>query len=192
MDRKAFLRTTVRGGFCCGALLALPGERAGAEETPAGPGACSEATQRAAADKEFIDHWLTDLLDTMDTTLDEPTRIRLIEGCGQGCYRRHQFKQNIAAAAQGDLDKLLEAYKKNFEVWRDGETVHIRYGEVSKICYCPVVRDRHPGPNDLHCHCTKATHRTIFETALGRPFDVEIVESVRRGGKTCHFLVHLA
>jgi hypothetical protein len=27
---------------------------------------------------------------------------------------------------------------------------------------------------------------------LGRPFRVEIAESLRRGGKTCHFVVHLS
>ncbi len=44
---------------------------------------------------------------------------------------------------------------------------------------------------DVHCECTRATHQAVFETALGRPFRVEIVESLRRGGKTCHFIVHL-
>jgi len=44
---------------------------------------------------------------------------------------------------------------------------------------------------DLHCECTRATHQTVFEAALGRALPVEILETVRRGGTTCHFLVHL-
>jgi len=50
----------------------------------------------------------------------------------------------------------------------------------------PAARGRDP-----HCDCTRATHQAIFETALERPFKVEVLESVRRGKKTCHFLVHV-
>ena len=56
----------------------------------------------------------------------------------------------------------------------------VRYGETSKRCYCPVVRDRPAKPSDLHCECTRATHQSIFEAALGRPVPVEVVnESVQ-------------
>jgi hypothetical protein len=77
-------------------------------------------------------------------------------------------------------------------VWREGDTVHVRYGEVSRRCYCPVVKARAPKLDDLHCECTRMTHQSIFEAALGREVKVEVVESLRRGGKTCHFLAHLA
>ena len=63
---------------------------------------------------------------------------------------------------------------------------------TSKRCYCPVVRDRPAKPSDLHCECTRATHQSIFEAALGRPVPVEVVETLRRGGKTCHFVARLA
>jgi hypothetical protein len=55
-----------------------------------------------------------------------------------------------------------------------------------------VVKERAARPDDLHCECTRATHQSIFETALGRPIRVEVRETLRRGGKTCHFLAHLA
>jgi hypothetical protein len=141
--------------------------------------------------KEFIQNWLTDLLNSMDKVLDRETQVKIIEGCGKGCFDRHKFKQDIAAKGKDDLEKLIDAYKQNFEIWRNGDIVHIRYGEVSSRCYCPAANYRPAKPNDLHCECTRMTHQTIFETALGRPFKVDIVESLRRGGKTCHFAVHL-
>ena len=142
-------------------------------------------------EKQFIVNWLTDLLDTIDTELDEETKVKLIAGCGRGCFLRHQFKQDIANQGKGNLQKLIEAYKHNFEVWQEGNQVHIRYGAVSEYCYCPVAQALPPKPRDLHCECTRATHQTIFETALERSFKVEIVESLRRGGNTCHFVVSL-
>ncbi len=75
---------------------------------------------------------------------------------------------------------------------RPVEAVHVRYGEVSSRCYCPVVQERPGTTNDLHCECTRATHQSIFETALGRPVEVEILETLRRGGRTCHFRARLA
>jgi len=44
----------------------------------------------------------------------------------------------------------------------------------------------------MPCECTRATRQTIFEAALERPVKVEIVESLRRGGRTCHFAATVA
>jgi hypothetical protein len=142
-------------------------------------------------EKEFIQNWFMDLMDAMETKLDHETRISLMEACGRGCFRRFEFKQEIARQGQGSLENLINAYKQNFEIWQENSLVHIRYGEISAGCYCPAARFRPAKPGDLHCECTRTTHQTIFETALGRPLQVEVVESMRRGGKTCHFVVHL-
>lgn len=142
-------------------------------------------------EKAFLEGWLTDLLDAMQTELDEPTRIRLMAACGRGCFLRHSFKQELAAQGQGNLENLIAALQNNFEAWQADDGVHIRYGETSAHCYCPVLPERAGAPDELHCHCTRATHQTIFETALGRPVQVEILESLRRGGKTCHFLARV-
>jgi len=153
--------------------------------------ALEEQLKRQEQEKDFVQNWLTDLLDAMETELDSAMRIRLIEACGKGCFRRFDFKQEIARQGRDSLENLIKAYKHNFEIWQEDSLVHIRYGEVSSGCFCPAARFRPAKPGDLHCECTRATHQAIFETALGRHFLVEVVESVRRGGKTCHFVVHL-
>lgn len=184
MDRKEFFEKSLKYGLCTGAMLSLrPADILGSQET--------DDLAQLKSEKEFIQNWLTDLLDTIDAELDLPTKIKLIEGCGKGCYRRHTFKQDIAKKGQGSLDKLIEAYNENFEIWREDDIVHIRYGETSPGCYCPAARYREAKPNDLHCECTKATHQAIFKEALNRDFQIDILETVRRGGKTCHFAVHV-
>lgn len=189
MNRFQFLRDSWQWACATGAALCLPRAAAAADE-PAPP-TCDRLLEREKGEKQFVGGWLNDLLDTMQAQLDEKTRIRLIEGCGRGCFLRHKFKQDIAEAGKGDADKLLAAYKRNFEVWREGDLFHVRYGAVSSRCYCPVAALVPAKPGDLHCECTRTTHQTIFETALGRPIKVEILESLRRGGKTCHFAAHL-
>ena len=184
MDRKEFFTASVKGTLGCCAL-ALFGESAPAQTQ-------AEKPPEKDPEKEFTKNWMEDLFDSMYKELDEPTRVKVMAGCGRGCFRRFQFKQDIAKQGTGSVDKLLEAYKKNFEVWRDGDLVHVRYGAVSKLCYCPAARYHPTRPNDMHCECTRATHQTVFETALGRPIKMEIVESLRRGGQTCHFVAHVA
>lgn len=187
MNRKEFFRSSLAAGACAGCFL-MPVASVVAAETPQPE---DEKYMQLLQEKVFIQNWLSDLLDTIDENLDEPSKQFLLAGCGKGCFNRHQFKRDIAEQGKGDVDKLIATYKKNFEVWKEGNTVHVRYGEVSQGCYCPAAKYRPAKPNDLHCECTRATHQTIFETALGRRVDVKILESVRRGNKTCHFLARL-
>jgi hypothetical protein len=184
MNRKEFFRNSLAMSACAGCFL-IPGSGLLANESIPED---DEKYKQLLQEKEFIQNWLSDLMGTIETELDEATKVKLLAGCGRGCFNRFKFKSDIAERGKGSVDKLLEAYKSNFEVWKEGNTVHVRYGEVSQGCYCPAAKYRPAKPNDLHCECTRATHQTIFETALGRPVDVKILESVRRGNKTCHFL----
>jgi hypothetical protein len=142
-------------------------------------------------EKEFIQNWLSDLLDEMEIELDRPTLVRLYAACGRGCFLRHAFKRELALQGKGSLDKLIAAMQNNFEVWKAEDGVHIRYGETAARCYCPVVPNRTGSLDELHCECTRATHQAIFEAALGSPAQVEIIETLRRGGKTCHFVARV-
>lgn len=189
MNRKEFSETILKAGMCTCALMMFTSSGVATSLTPRS--SLRQTTEPPAEDVDFIANWLNDLMDTMESTLDRETQIKLIEGCGRGCFNRHQFKKEIAEEGKEDLEKLISAYRRNFEIWKDGNAVHIRYGEVSKRCYCPVANRRPAKDNDIFCECTRSTHQTIFETALRKPVKVEVAESLRRGGKTCHFVVHV-
>jgi hypothetical protein len=187
MDRKSFTQKLVLLGVCPFVIQNLSGSESSATNVVQ-----DDKLQALQSQKQFIENWLSDLLDSMDENLDRKIQEKIVGNCGVACFNRYQFKKDIAINGSGDLDKLIESYKKNFEIWKDGPTVHIRYGEVSKGCYCPAANYRISKPNDIHCECTRNTHKTIFETALGKSFKVDIAETVRRGGKTCHFIVYLS
>jgi hypothetical protein len=174
---------------CCGliALARSPGFVETSSATISNGPPCDDG------ELKFIQNWVTDLMEAIDTELNESEKIKLMSGCGRACYRRFQFKQDIAAKGKGSVDELIKAYKTNFEIWReDQDKVHIRYGAVNKNgCYCPAAKFRKSKPMDIHCYCTRATHETIWESALGKPVKIEILQTVRRGDPTCHFLVHL-
>ena len=189
MNRKEFLKKSMWLGISSGALVVL--NQSGGQLQAAAPS--EEDVTRLKGDKQFVENWLTDLLNTIGEELDEKTTVKLIEGCGRGCYQRHEFKRNLAKEGKGDLEKLLAAYRKIFgSVEREGNVVHIRFNSRQHGCYCPVLRERPSKINALHCHCHKGTHEAIFEAALGRPYKAEIVASVRRGDEQCHFKISLA
>jgi len=187
MDRKAFTQKLALLGVCPFVIQNLSGS-----EPPVNGMVQDDNLSAIQSQKQFVENWLADLLESIDKNLDRETQEKIVGNCGVACFNRYQFKKDIAINGSGDLDRLIESYKKNFEIWKDGNTVHIRYGEVSQSCYCPAANYRAPKPDDIHCECTRNTHKTIFETALGRQFNVEVAESLRRGGKTCHFIVHLS
>jgi hypothetical protein len=187
MDRKSFTKKLALLGVCPFVIQNLNGS-----DLASGTSDQDDKLNALQSQKQFVENWLADLLDSIDKNLDRKTQEKIVGNCGVACFNRFQFKKDIAISGSGDLDKLIESYRKNFEIWKDGDTVHIRYGEVSKNCYCPAANYRTPKPNDIHCECTRNTHKTIFETALGRTFRVDIAESLRRGGKTCHFIVYLS
>lgn len=187
MNRAEFLQRTAKYacGFCAATVMAPRlGAATDATATPV-----DEALKRSQAENSFVNNWLSDLFAAIDEHLDPTARIKLLEACGHGCYKRHKFKQDIAQAGKGDVDKLIQAYKANFGIRREGDVVHITYGGGK--CYCPAARNRPARPNDLHCECTRATHEKIWSEALGQPYRIELVETVRRGGKRCHLIVRL-
>lgn len=178
MQRNVFLQYLVGLGAC-------PLMMANASAHAGNPALKSD---NSAGEPTFIENWLSDLLNTMDKTLNRNTQEKLLAGCGRGCFDRHSFKQEIAAKGKGNIDELLNAYHQFFEAWIEEDKFHIRFGETSSRCYCPVVQNIKPKINDIHCECTRATQQAILETALGKPVKVDIVETLRRGGKTCHFV----
>ncbi len=189
LTRADFLRLT--RNLACGACLgSLFGRGASGAEPSASAGPDGgESLRRAKQSYEFAENWLADFMAELDAEVDAATRVRLFEACGRGCYRRHPFKQAIAAEGRGDLDRLLGAYRRNFNIERVGDVVHIWYGDH---CYCPAAQGRPARRGDLQCECTKATHQAIFEEALGRRPRADIAESIRRGGKTCHIRIYLS
>ena len=186
MKRSEFIRTSASLACASCATLVLGAPGAGAETHA---GASEKALKQAQNENAFTNNWMTDLFAAIDAEVDPATKLKLMQATGRGCFNRHKFKQEIAEAGKGDVDKLIEAYRKNFGIERDGDDVHIRYG--GGICYCPAAKNRPARPNDLHCECTRFTHETIFETALGRHVPIELVASVRRGDANCHLIAHL-
>jgi len=158
---------------------------------------------RAAKRMEFGDGWVRRFFDVIDKTLDEPTRKTLMTANGKACFRTYagpptkqagpdafeQFAQWIAKNGK-ERGYSIEGKVISFEFVGSAET-----GQASpeSLCLCPMAEAQAPGNfSSTYCLCSVGYVQEMHERRLGRPLEVELVDSVLRGGKRCKFKITVA
>lgn len=161
-------------------------------EGPAGEelGTASEgydAQTSPAAKAQF----LKQLMDRMDEMLEEGVRRRVMEECGRQCIGRSTLKRARKVAAEaGDLDDLLARFNQAHlggHLRREGDVIHGSYTR----CYCGSVSKTSELISPTYCHCSCGWYKQLFEAALERPVEVELVESIVQGAEACRFVIRL-
>jgi hypothetical protein len=155
--------------------------------------------------KENISLWVRDAIHRLDSSVDEKTRIQIMESCGRNCAsinkrviesakkRRKKFK---------DLDSFLEAEQrkpmKGTRLHLEGNILYQYYTPHAFTqpmrCYCSLLRGL---PKDTsvsltYCHCSKAFVQKLWESVLEQPVKVELLQSVVSGDSECKFAIHLS
>jgi hypothetical protein len=192
MDRKEFLQTSLHLGACCAAastLVRATRLAAAAEE----PAPCEKTVA-------FAKGWVADFMTQMDARLDEETRRRVMEANGRACYIGGHGAVSPPDPPP-DLDVWLAGFEKHVgkeNLWREGDLVHFKYVANPRglrvadgYCLCPIVEDGPVTLSPTFCHCSVGYVGLIFEGGTGRRAQVTLLDSLRRGGKECHFVVRL-
>lgn len=175
MDRKEFIRKTFFSGAVCACGM-------GMATIPNALG--QEAAKPEDPQEGFRWEWIRTFLANLDSGLDESLRVRFMEACGRDCAKRgatrmvEPFKGNVdgfVAAMAGHLGKD--------NVWREGGLVTLQYPE----CYCPMVSKIKDKISDTWCICSKGWVLEMFGIAAGKPVEVKLVQSIKRGDPVCRF-----
>ncbi|ACB76316.1 hypothetical protein [Opitutus terrae] len=184
VDRKTFLRTTLGCAAQCLALASCPTAlKAAAPATPDDP---ELAKARAAID------WLAPFINREEKNLDRAALVKLLEERGRLCCRTLDFRQKLIHDSAGDVDKLVELMGKIVgpeNCVREADTIRLTYPMAT--CGCGRSPVRAPTPDDPFCECSKSNNRTLFEIVSGRPVQAQVIESPRRGGQHCRFVIQL-
>jgi hypothetical protein len=159
--------------------------------------------ERAAKRMEFADGWTKRFFDAMDQTLDETTRKKLMTANGKACFAAYAgppkgrpgpdaFEQFSKWIAQNGKEKgySIEGKVISFEFIGSAET-----GKASPegLCLCPMVETQPAGKiSPTYCLCSIGYVKELHERQLGRPVEVELTDSVLRGGKRCKFKMTVA
>ena len=158
----------------------------------------------AGSSAQSLSLWLKNAIDKLGSLIDEPTRIRIMEACGTRCaeinkraidsfVRRRQKYQSV--------DEYLAAEEKKpsrgTRLERKGNVVYFYYTpdtfRPGLRCYCSLWRGlpANAKVSRTYCHCSKAFVAKLWQTVLGKPVQVELLQSCISGASECKFAVHL-
>jgi hypothetical protein len=220
MNRKQFLQKACRGGLCaCGAALgfgqSLSGKRERTESQvspPADERWIPELERRmikgaetpAWRKLELAGLWIKDLMQHLDSLLDQETKVRLMQACGRSCYTRAFGVAAETKPTAGEREQYLRLLEsRGFKIQRGDKVLSFTYnwgrdhqnptGLIMRdgYCMCPQVESGPPGLSPTYCYCSTGYVQESFERALGTPVRVELVESLKMGGKDCVFRVEV-
>ena len=222
MDRKQFLKAALKSGVCgcaaaCGFGLGLQAEDGPSPAADGQTGALRGLSQDLHARMregsrspdwariEKAETWIKSLMDNMDALLDENTKIMLMNACGRSCYLNAFGVASDKKPSPEAADRyLLGLERAGFKVEKGGESTTIHFGWAGEqnpqglslkegYCMCPLVENEIPGLSPSYCNCSAGYVAESMERFTGRKVrSVEILESVKRGGKDCRFRVTLS
>lgn len=143
-------------------------------------------------ESELLRKWLEALVTGLDAELDEKTRAQVMEHCGQACavhFGSVEKAQAIKHGAKG-IGDLLDKLNQQEGLWcgrwvKDGDTIY----SICEECGCPLVRVGLVELSPTFCNCSRGWVKAVFETALGRPVEVELEQAIGRGDQVCEFIV---
>ena len=158
--------------------------------------------QIPGASEEELSAWLMEVVQRIDSTLDEPTRLRILERCGHGCADMHNAVEAALARRRqfASLDEYIQAeereHRPGYRCERDGQVLYVYYtpSDMGIRCYCSLW---HGLPEDAcvsltWCNCGRSHQERIWSALLGRPAKVEALASAISGADECRFAVHLS
>ena len=198
LKRKDFLAAMGKAGACmCAAAAGMRAAIAG-PTPPQAPKPGDKTAERAAKRMEFVDGWVRRFFAALDKTVDEASRRKLMVANGRACFAAYagppkktpgpdaleKFKAWIADQGKA-RGYSIEGNVISFEFVGSAET-----GQASpeNVCLCPTAEAQKAGEiSPTFCHCSVGYVQEMHERMLGRPVEVELVDSVLRGGKRCKF-----
>jgi predicted hydrocarbon binding protein len=138
--------------------------------------------------------WLRDAVGRLEQLTGPETSTLIMERCGRQCCGatfRKRVKQVMAeSTSMGEfLTKLNDTGLGGGRLTLKDESI-IAGGYDH--CYCGQVKQtEEPFPTLTYCHCSVGWYRQLFESALERPVEVELVQSIISGAESCEFLIRV-
>jgi hypothetical protein len=155
-------------------------------------------------DKTKIAHWVKNAMERLDASVDEKSRVQIMQNCGYNCAKKNSRVVERAVARRKKFSSLtafleaeLKSPQKGTRLELDGGVLYQFYTPQAFTrpmrCYCGLFRGL---PNDetvskTYCNCSKGFVEKYWETVLQKPVKVDLLQSAISGAKECKFAIHL-
>jgi hypothetical protein len=148
---------------------------------------------------EFSDAWVRRFMDVLDATVDPATRKKIMMANGRACFTEWIKSQGreirpVSFEAWAERHKTPSA---DGSVRVEGNVIYFQYtgsaetGQTSPegICLCPMVESKPAGLSRTYCLCSVGYVKEMHERTFARTCEVELLDSILRGGKRCQFKI---
>jgi hypothetical protein len=133
--------------------------------------------------------WLSQAFQKLSGMVDADTRTQILQNSSCNCDI-HVQKARIAAEKSENMDEFLDRWIWESpifgDMYRDGETLYVTHPR----CVCEWARVADQSISPAFCQCSVGYVKRLFEGALGREVDVDLVKSIAQGDEECKFAVH--
>ncbi len=192
MDRKKFIKSCgmIGMGSCFMPTALSVAADSFHDDSPATP--CEEK-------EKFVQKWVKRFFDVFDKNMDDGKKKEIMQTCGRMCFQGSLEGRKVNPV---DVDVLIDGINKStgeVAAKREGNVVDFHYVSNSNglkvadgYCLCPLVESGPAGLSGTYCECSVGYVREMFKTYTGRDSTVELLDSLKRGGKTCRFRITLA
>lgn len=138
--------------------------------------------------------WMRQMISRLEASCDAETCKEVLQSCGRKCCgtnsRKHARKLYLESAS---LDEFL--VRMNQCGLGGGRLKIISADTISAgydRCFCGQVSQTEvPFPTQTYCQCSVGWYEQLFETALGTQVEVELLQSIISGAKSCEFRIRL-
>ena len=148
---------------------------------------------KSASDRAEKAEWIKKAIKKLEREVGKAKSVKIMENCGRDCCRdcrREHAKFKTLMSESKSIEEFLNKVSMggiNYKL-KDKNTI---IGEYNK-CYCSLVKQtKKPFQNKIYCQCGVGHIKQLFESALKKPVEVEFVQSVITGAKSCKFLIHI-
>jgi hypothetical protein len=148
--------------------------------------------------------WLKGAMERLDALVPDAERMRIMEACGRGCSRanpadaaRAREQREAAASEEAYIAQELAGSYPSTRLERVEGVLYRVYSprlwptDPPIRCYCGLAQGLPAGETMslTYCHCSRAFVRTVWEAALGRTVDVDLLSSAISGADECRFRI---
>ncbi len=148
--------------------------------------------------------WMRDAVERLDALAEESDRVTVMENCGANCahvnggvIERGKTRRAKHASEEAFLAAEIRKPQAGSRLERDGNILYQIYTPAGfsrpMRCYCGLMRGLPEGTqvSPTYCHCSKAFVRTYWSHVLGRPVQVDVLETAISGSTECRFKITL-
>jgi hypothetical protein len=202
MKRSQFCKKLLIPGITCGCALGL--QASGLFETEILKSQDYPVSlNETPCDKkmEFTQKWVKRFFDILDQQVDETVRIKLMQANGAACAKGAYGEiPDAKPATIEEIDNTISQWQQRIgpdNIFRKERTVYFNYTGSPKgikisdgYCLCPMVENGPVNLSKTYCQCSVGYVGYMFQQKITfNPVQVELLESLRGGGKACRFKV---